>query len=105
LYVLDDTLSAVDSHVGNHIFENVIGPNGLLKDTTRIFALNSIAFLKQCDRVMVMQGMKKYWVVRKVIACTKVPVRKVRTKNICTKSVVRKVCCTKSSVRNVMYKR
>ena len=28
LYLLDDPLSAVDSHVGKHIFEKVIGPNG-----------------------------------------------------------------------------
>lgn len=32
VYLLDDPLSAVDSHVGKHIFENVIGPNGLLKN-------------------------------------------------------------------------
>ncbi|XP_042073998.1 ATP-binding cassette sub-family C member 2-like, partial [Haplochromis burtoni] len=32
IYLLDDPLSAVDSHVGKHLFENVIGPNGLLKD-------------------------------------------------------------------------
>lgn len=31
LYLFDDPLSAVDSHVGKHIFENVIGPQGLLK--------------------------------------------------------------------------
>ena len=30
LYFLDDPLSAVDSHVGKHIFDKVIGPNGLL---------------------------------------------------------------------------
>ena len=30
LYLLDDPLSAVDSHVGKHIFEHVVGPNGLL---------------------------------------------------------------------------
>lgn len=32
IYMLDDPLSAVDAHVGKQIFDNVIGPNGLLKD-------------------------------------------------------------------------
>jgi len=36
LYYLDDPLSAVDAHVGAHIFEKVIGSNGLLKNKTRI---------------------------------------------------------------------
>lgn len=31
IYFLDDPLSAVDSHVGKHIFEQVIGPTGLLR--------------------------------------------------------------------------
>ena len=31
VYYLDDPLSAVDSHVGKHIFDQVIGPKGLLK--------------------------------------------------------------------------
>jgi len=31
VYLLDDPLSAVDSHVGKHIFENVIGPQGMLQ--------------------------------------------------------------------------
>ena len=26
VYLLDDPLSAVDSHVGKHIFERVVGP-------------------------------------------------------------------------------
>uniref|UniRef100_A0A914QLQ8 P-loop containing nucleoside triphosphate hydrolase protein n=1 Tax=Panagrolaimus davidi TaxID=227884 RepID=A0A914QLQ8_9BILA len=55
LYILDDTLSAVDSHVGAHIFENVIGNDGILKGKTRIFALNSISFLSKCDRIIVMK--------------------------------------------------
>ena len=32
IYLLDDPLSAVDSHVGKHIFENVLGPRGMLKN-------------------------------------------------------------------------
>ena len=32
IYLLDDPLSAVDSHVGKHIFDKVLGPQGLLKD-------------------------------------------------------------------------
>ena len=30
VYLLDDPLSAVDSHVGKHIFDKVIGPEGVL---------------------------------------------------------------------------
>jgi len=31
VYLMDDPLSAVDSHLSRHIFENVVGPEGLLK--------------------------------------------------------------------------
>lgn len=32
IYLLDDPLSAVDSRVGSHLFNKVIGPTGVLKD-------------------------------------------------------------------------
>ena len=33
VYLFDDPLSAVDSQVGKHIFDQVIGPEGMLKYT------------------------------------------------------------------------
>ena len=32
IYLLDDPLSAVDSHVAKHLYEQAIGPNGMLAD-------------------------------------------------------------------------
>lgn len=39
IYFLDDPLSAVDAHVGKHIFENVIGPKGLLRKKVIFFVI------------------------------------------------------------------
>lgn len=55
LYFLDDPLSAVDSHVGKHIFEEVIGPNGLLAKKTRVLVTHGITFLPQTDNIYVMK--------------------------------------------------
>jgi ABC-type multidrug transport system fused ATPase/permease subunit len=54
--LLDDPLSAVDAHVGKHIFESVIGPNGLLKHKTRVFVTNSIGFLSQSDEIVMIEN-------------------------------------------------
>ena len=53
MYFLDDPLSAVDSHVGKHIFDKVIGPNGLLGKKTRILCTNSVAYLNAMDRIVI----------------------------------------------------
>ncbi|XP_038183156.1 ATP-binding cassette sub-family C member 2 [Arvicola amphibius] len=54
IYILDDPLSAVDSHVGKHIFDKVVGPNGILKGKTRILVTHSIHFLPQVDEIIVL---------------------------------------------------
>ncbi|XP_004749563.1 ATP-binding cassette sub-family C member 2 isoform X1 [Mustela putorius furo] len=54
IYVLDDPLSAVDAHVGKHIFNKVLGPNGLLKGKTRLLVTHSIHFLPQVDEIVVL---------------------------------------------------
>ncbi|KAM8934198.1 multidrug resistance-associated protein 1-like [Pelodytes ibericus] len=54
VYLLDDPLSAVDAHVGQHLFEQVIGPNGLLKDKTRVLVTHGISFLPMVDKIIVL---------------------------------------------------
>ncbi|XP_042554225.1 multidrug resistance-associated protein 1 isoform X2 [Dipodomys spectabilis] len=58
VYLLDDPLSAVDAHVGKHIFEHVVGPKGLLKNKTRLLVTHGLSYLPQADIVVVMSGGK-----------------------------------------------
>lgn len=53
LVLMDDPLSAVDAHVGRHIFDNAIC--GLLKDKCRILATHQLHVLSRCDRIVWME--------------------------------------------------
>uniref|UniRef100_A0A674BQ19 ATP binding cassette subfamily C member 2 n=1 Tax=Salmo trutta TaxID=8032 RepID=A0A674BQ19_SALTR len=55
VYLLDDPLSAVDSHVGKHLFEEVVGPKGILKDKTRILVTHGVSFLPYVDEIVVLK--------------------------------------------------
>ena len=55
VYLLDDPLSAVDAHVGRHIFDNVVGPAGLLSDKVRVLVTHAEQYLPQCDSIYVME--------------------------------------------------
>jgi ABC-type multidrug transport system fused ATPase/permease subunit len=55
IYLLDDVLSAVDQHVGRHIIDNVLGPNGLLASKTRILATNSIPVLMEAHFIVLLR--------------------------------------------------
>uniref|UniRef100_A0A3Q3IG20 Multidrug resistance-associated protein 1 n=1 Tax=Monopterus albus TaxID=43700 RepID=A0A3Q3IG20_MONAL len=54
VYLLDDPLSAVDAHVGKHIFDQVVGPQGLLKDKTRVLVTHGLSYLPQTHLILVM---------------------------------------------------
>lgn len=58
IYLLDDPLSAVDAHVGTHIFDKCIGPNGYLakRRSTRILVTHQVHFLKQADWLVVLKN-------------------------------------------------
>ncbi|KAH3665603.1 hypothetical protein OGAPHI_003791 [Ogataea philodendri] len=55
LYLLDDILSAVDEHVGKHLINNVLGPEGLLSTKCRILATNNLNVLKSSDSIVLVQ--------------------------------------------------
>ncbi|XP_058061172.1 ATP-binding cassette sub-family C member 4-like [Anopheles bellator] len=56
VFLLDDPLSAVDAHVGKHLYDLCLGPHGRLGalKTTRILVTHQVHFLKDADWVVVM---------------------------------------------------
>ncbi|XP_075544162.1 multidrug resistance-associated protein 1-like isoform X5 [Dermacentor variabilis] len=54
IYLLDDPFSAVDVHVAAHLFEHVMGPNGILKSKTRIMVTHSVTYLPQVDWIVLL---------------------------------------------------
>ncbi|KAF6021457.1 ABCC5 [Bugula neritina] len=53
LFLLDDPLSAVDAHVGQHLFTYCL--KDLLKDKTVLFVTHQLQFLTDCDYILVMK--------------------------------------------------
>ncbi|KAF9142606.1 hypothetical protein BGX30_002585 [Mortierella sp. GBA39] len=56
IYILDDPLSAVDAHVDQHLWQNLLGPEGLLKDKTRLLVTHGIHHLENVDQIVVLKN-------------------------------------------------
>ena len=54
LMLLDDPLSAVDGHVGDHLFSKAICGD-LSQGVTRILVTHHVHFLSKCDTVIVLE--------------------------------------------------
>ncbi|CAF4945301.1 unnamed protein product [Rotaria sp. Silwood1] len=52
IYLLDDPLSAVDRTVVKYIYERCIGPNGILRDKTRLLVTHQTQFLFEADQII-----------------------------------------------------
>ncbi|KAI9205349.1 P-loop containing nucleoside triphosphate hydrolase protein [Polychytrium aggregatum] len=53
IYVLDDPLSAVDTKVGRHLFEECI--LGALKDKATVLVTHQLQFISRCSNIMVIE--------------------------------------------------
>ena len=53
IVLLDDPLSAVDAHVGKHIFFECI--KNILHGKTVIFVTHQLQYLKDCDDIILMK--------------------------------------------------
>lgn len=60
VYLMDDPLSAVDAHVGKHLFEQCISSHGFLgkQRATRILVTHQVHFLKNANWVVIMKDGK-----------------------------------------------
>ncbi|XP_062841068.1 multidrug resistance-associated protein 1 [Trichomycterus rosablanca] len=55
VYLLDDPLSGVDTHVGQHVFHSVLGPAGVLRNKTRVLVTHGLGLLPHTDLILVMK--------------------------------------------------
>lgn len=62
IYLLDDPLSAVDAHVGAHMFDKCIGPKGFLarKNATRILVTHQVHFLHEADWIVILNDVRQF---------------------------------------------
>ncbi len=56
VYILDDVLSAVDVHVGQRIFSDVL--QGLLRGKTILAVTHQLQYLSRFDKILIMDNMK-----------------------------------------------
>lgn len=55
LILLDDPLSAVDAHVGEHLFHKAVSGT-ISGNATRVLVTHHVHFLPRCDKVVVIDG-------------------------------------------------
>lgn len=57
IYLIDDPLSAVDTHVQSHLFHKCIGSNGYLarENATRILITHQLHFMKEADCIIILK--------------------------------------------------
>ena len=55
MVLMDDPLSAVDAHVGKHLFDKLISNTGLLAGRTRVLVTHNLSYLHRVDRILVME--------------------------------------------------
>jgi len=53
IYLLDDPLSAVDAHVGKHLFQKCI--QGFLKNKTVVLVTHQLQYLQEADEIVVLK--------------------------------------------------
>ncbi|XP_077523219.1 multidrug resistance protein mrp-7-like [Amblyomma americanum] len=58
VYLLDDTLSALDARVASKVFKQVIGKKGILQEKTRVIVCSQTRYLKQMDQIMLVADSK-----------------------------------------------
>ncbi|XP_058800144.1 ATP-binding cassette sub-family C member 4-like isoform X2 [Phymastichus coffea] len=58
IYLLDDPLSAVDAHVGKHLFEECL--QKYLSGKTRLLATHQLQYLKYADTILLLDQKKLY---------------------------------------------